>query len=754
MLQRPAFIFLAIISAIHLSAQDPILPKGLAPHEVELIPAYCESRAGIDRGINTPPPVPVRTMGEWEEVQTLCVTWRDYPTILKQIVRHAKEECEVLIICQSSGNTYSQTEITNYLLANNAGGPPLANMNNITFRVASSNSIWIRDYGPETMYFNEVDSLVLLDWIYNRPRPADDVISDAIGLQKGIAVFSTTQAPNDLVHTGGNFMADGFGTAFSSNLVIEENGPGGTYNQTDRTPASINAVMGQWMGIGAGRYVKMNTLPYDGIHHIDMHMKLLDEETLLVGQFPQGVSDGPQIEANLQYVLNNFNSVFGTPYEVVRIPMVPSTGGAYPPTGNYRTYANNIFINGTVLVPTYREQYDTTGLRILRQALPGYKVIGIDCDNSDGNIIAASGAIHCITKAIGVNDPLLIRHQRLRDTDDPFNPYSVEAYIRHKSGIASAQVYWSTDTAAGFNSIPMTPLPGNNWSAAIPAQPAGANIFYYIHATANNGKQITRPIVAPEGWWKFKVLPGAIGVPVALKAFLEGAYVQATGLMRDDLRTQGLIPIEEPYSDLGFNMNGGTGTTTTSSVLSVSGNNAIVDWVLVELRSAVSPGTIVSTRTALIQRDGDVVAANGGTLTFDVAPGNYHVAIRHRNHLGCMTASPIALSNPPVTIDLTSTSTALWGTNAQKTIGSVRALWAGNVNPDAIMKYTGSANDRDPILLRVGGLIPTNTVGGYHPEDVNMNGIVSYTGASNDRDPILQNIGGVIPTNTKLQQLP
>jgi superfamily II DNA or RNA helicase len=38
-------------------------------------------------------------------------------------------------------------------------------------------------------------------------------------------------------------------------------------------------------------------------------------------------------------------------------------------------------INKTVLVPYYRQQYDTTAERILKSALPGYKIIGIDCDN-------------------------------------------------------------------------------------------------------------------------------------------------------------------------------------------------------------------------------------------------------------------------------------------------------------------------------------------------------------------------------------
>lgn len=494
---KHSLALLLALAAAPLIAQD--LPHHLAPQEAPLIPAYKATRASAGRGITTPPPFTPRTMAEWEEVQTLVITWTSFPGIQKQIVRAAKQECEVLIVCSD------QSAVVNYL-QNSSNGGPIGDLSNITFVQAPFNSIWVRDYGPETIYQNEVDSLFLLDWIYNRPRPLDDAASDAIGAAKGITVYSTTAAPWDLVHTGGNFMADGFGTAFSSNLVLDENGPNGDYNTTIRDAASVDNVMNQFMGISPGRYIKMSTLPYDGIHHIDMHMKLLDEETLLVGQFPTGQSDGPQIELNIQGVLSNHNSVFGTPYRLVRIPMPPSTGGAFPPSASYRTYANNIFINKTVLVPTYREQYDTTALRILRESLPGYRVIGIDCDDSGSNIISQSGAIHCITKAIGVSDPLLIRHQRLSDTYETLSPYGVEAYIRHKTGIAAAEVWWTTDTTAGYAAAPMTAGPGNTWTAAIPAQPAGSLIYYYIHATANSGKQQVRPITAPHGWWRFRVL--------------------------------------------------------------------------------------------------------------------------------------------------------------------------------------------------------------------------------------------------------
>jgi agmatine/peptidylarginine deiminase len=523
-------------------------PKGMAPHEWDLVPAYRQNVAEHPRGINEPPGLPVRTMAEWEEVATLCITWRDYPVILKQIVRHAKDEVDVLIHC-TGGGTSSVQNVTAYLMADNAGGPPLPDLDRITFKVASTNSVWIRDYGPETMYLNEVDSLVLLDWIYNRPRPADDALSDVIADHLGIPLFSTTQAPDDIVHTGGNFMADGFGTAFSSRLVDTENGPQGNFNLTNKSPAQVNALMDTWMGVDP--YVKMETLPYDAIHHIDMHMKLLDEETLLVGEFPLGQSDGPQIEENIAFVQDGHLSTFGTPYKVVRIPMVPSTGGAYPPNASYRTYANAIFLNKLILVPTYREQFDTTGLRLWQEYMPGYNVVGIDCDNSNANIIAASGAIHCITKAIGVDGPLLIKHQPLADTEETVEPYAVQGWFRHRSGIAAARLYWTTDTAQAFNAVEMTDQGDHIWAAAIPAQPAGTEVFYYLEGEANDGKQQVRPIVAPAGTWRFMVLGSPLGVPDAAAPVIADVYPNpAVSVVVVDLADPGRTPVRMRLVDM------------------------------------------------------------------------------------------------------------------------------------------------------------------------------------------------------------
>jgi hypothetical protein len=243
---------------------------------------------------------------------------------------------------------------------------------------------------------------------------------------------------------------------------------------------------------------------------------------------------------------------------------------------------------------------------------------------------------------------------------------------------------------------------------------------------------------------------------LGLIAALAGPFVQATGLMGDGLRAASLIPLTEPYTGAGFTITGYQSVRTIpQSVLNVSGNNAIVDWVWVELRDATTPTTVRAARPALLQRDGDVVELDGTRpVAMGITNGSYKVVLRHRNHLGVMTANNITLSGATTTVDLKLSSTAAYGTEARQDVGGTQVLWSGNVTPGNTVKYTGSGNDRDPIIAFVGGSTPNNSVAGYRAEDVNLDGLVRYTGSANDRDPILVNVGSTLPTNTRVEQLP
>jgi len=233
--------------------------------------------------------------------------------------------------------------------------------------------------------------------------------------------------------------------------------------------------------------------------------------------------------------------------------------------------------------------------------------------------------------------------------------------------------------------------------------------------------------------------------------------VSTTQLMNDNLRAGGLLPYTEPYTALGYTYTTGGATGTASpTLLNVTGNNAIVDWVVVELRNSANNTEVVASRRALLQRDGDVVDLNGmAPLVIPAPPASYHVAVRHRNHLGVMSAAPIVLSATTTSIDFRNASQATFGTDARRTEGSRMVLWSGDVAFDGNAKYSGSSNDRDPILSAIGGVVPTNTLTGqYRQEDLNLDGVVKYSGSGNDRDIILQTIGGTVPTAVRDEQLP
>jgi agmatine deiminase len=453
-----SIVLLLLFCTTLLYSQD--LPHYMTPEEEKLWIDYQHPVYSDD--IN-PPPMQVRTMAEWEELDGIAITWTSHTSILRQIVDYAQDEGLVYIICSDS-NT-----VKNYLIS---GGVPLVNLR---FIYAAYNSIWIRDYGPWSVYSNTADSMMFIDWIYNRPRPSDDLVPVHIANYMNVPLFQTTTSPNNFIATGGNFMADGHGTGFSSKLILNEN-PG-------KTEAQIDTIMKKYMGLN--RYIKMNTLPYDEIHHIDMHMKLLDEETILVGEYPPGIADGPQIEANLQYVLNNFLTCYGRPYKVVRIPMPPDAYGSYPNSGgDYRTYTNSLIVNKTVIIPTYELKYDTTAFRIYREAMPGYRIVGI---NSNA-IIPSLGTIHCITKELGSKEPVFISHAKIDAAIPQGENAEVKAYVKTRSGLSSVNLFYTSDTTSGFTSVPMSNTSSDTFKAYIPSHPIGTKIFYYIEAVSISGR--------------------------------------------------------------------------------------------------------------------------------------------------------------------------------------------------------------------------------------------------------------------------
>ena len=277
---------------------------------------------------------------------------------------------------------------------------------------------------------------------------------------------------------------------------------------------------------------------------------------------------------------------------------------------------------------------------------------------------------------------------------------------------------------------------------------------------------------------------------VGARAFLQGAYDATTGLMNDNLRTLPFgssssianFPSTDPYRVAPYNAvfihvnNTDVETIASSTIVAAQAIAAdnIVDWVFLELRNLnASPGNnVLQTRSALIQKDGDIVDMDGvSPVTFNnLADGNYIVAVRHRNHLGLSIdqSSPRLLNENKSTafttnvIDTrTATGTQLFGTSAafatatHPVLGTVNLLWAGNANGNNQIRFSGLNNDRDFLLITTLNNNPASFINNvYHTADVNMNRAVRFSGLNNDRDYLLINILGNNPATFKSQALP
>jgi hypothetical protein len=257
-------------------------------------------------------------------------------------------------------------------------------------------------------------------------------------------------------------------------------------------------------------------------------------------------------------------------------------------------------------------------------------------------------------------------------------------------------------------------------------------------------------------------------IEVTAKVYLQGPYDTGTNKMADALRQISvgpLFPLSTPYDTMPdfVKVNNYVMETITTAVRDNSDpDNAIVDWVWVELRAA-NEVTVVATRSALLQRDGDIVDMDGTSeVQFpDTYEGNYFLMIRHRNHLGAMTNAMVSYVGGSPFVDFSDPALVTKGvapTSARKLLETgVYGLWAGNVNQkdnnnNWRILYNGSQNDRNEILKRVGLGTPLNIVQGYYHEDVNMNGETKYSGSGNDRVIILNNLGASNPLGNITQE--
>ncbi|MFN6146873.1 MAG: agmatine deiminase family protein [Planctomycetota bacterium] len=338
------------------------IPRALTAAEAAWI---AQNPLAVAGDAPTPPPTgPVRCAAEYEPMDGLCLAYEGTSAqlaIVQQIARHVTTtgQARAFVYCDTASEAATATS------ALAAAGCDMAR---VVTLVATTDTIWIRDYGPR--YVFEGDCRAIVDHTYNRPRPNDDAMPEHFG---GVMRHRVYGIP--LVHGGGNYHLDGLGSGHATALIQNEN-PGLTAAQ----------IVGHWQSYQNLQTTLWNAFPtsVDATQHIDMWMQVYGDRKAMI-------SDWPAQPGSTQDVICDGAAATLTAqgWTVARIPARSVSGVHY-------TYTNMVLCNGVAIVPSYTNASvspdNAVALAAWQAALPGKTVVQVNCQG----LVTSAGVMHCI----------------------------------------------------------------------------------------------------------------------------------------------------------------------------------------------------------------------------------------------------------------------------------------------------------------------------------------------------------------------
>lgn len=456
-----AFILFIFSSVIIFAQSDTTFKntKGLShslnSYELSIAQNYTRSFEQTD-----PPTGTVRNIAEWENMESVIVAYDYGFGVPYSMLATISQYTNITVLVGSS----SEQNTVNNLLNNNG-----VNTANCTFVIHDVDSWWSRDYSP---WFIAVDNqtVSIVDFPYNRPRPNDDDVPSVIAAEFDIPYYGM-----NVVHTGGNYMTDGYGQSVSTDLVTDEN----SISETE-----ICNRMNQYLGI-TNYHILPDPLD-DYIKHIDCWGKFVAVDKVIITQVPESDYRYADYEAAAAY-FENTNCSFGYPYHVYRV----QASDYYDDDTN--PYTNSLILNGKVFVPQTGSEWDDEAIDVYEQAMPGYEIIGVF---ASGASWYNTDALHCRTHGIADRNMLFVKHFPLFDTISSTQGFEISADVYSYAGNdiqnGYPKLFYSVNDDA-YQEIQMDFTAKGNYTATIPSMNDTNKISYYIVAEDVTGISAKNP---------------------------------------------------------------------------------------------------------------------------------------------------------------------------------------------------------------------------------------------------------------------
>ena len=302
-----------------------------------------------------------------------------------------------------------------------------------------------------------------------------------------------------LYWTGGNFMTDGYGMGFSTQLMVNEN---------NIDESEFVDIISEYLNIN--NYHIFDNPNESSIQHMDCLAKLVNPETVIIKQVPESSPEYECIEdfAESFFELNTF---YNRNFRIYRI-LCPEINGGVWETNPVAAYTNSLILNGKVLVPQYGISEDDQALEIYREAMPGYQVLGFD--GAANSPWYSEDALHCRTMGVFDPDMIHISHRPIRTEELPNNDNiviiaEVIDYSNFNSVLESVVVYWKYSSEDGpFSEFTLELESDNMYTGTVPPLNSNSTIEYFITATNISSNSVSHPNA---GWHIFNTIEGQAG---------------------------------------------------------------------------------------------------------------------------------------------------------------------------------------------------------------------------------------------------
>lgn len=344
-----------------------ILPRYFTEEEEQI------NRAGAEKGrapVSGTPSGVIHCPAEYEPMDGMLLRWWVSPfnslvtSVAVGVTQSASGSKAYVLVRNASEQTAATSAFT-------AAG---ANMSRVQFITYTTDTGWIRDYGP--IFIFQDGTRAVIDAIYGASRPLDDAFPDALS-----NMWYEPSYDFPLYHAGGNFLPTQDGDAHVSRLILDGNP---SYSQVE-----IEQLFADYYGVDLQIHGRLPS-SIDGTGHIDMWMMILSDNKVIVSQFTHADPSYPGITVTEAGAAD----MAARGFTVYRTPAKNDGTGGYD--GTHFTYTNAIICNDTVFIPLYAGTHaanDATALAVWRAALPGYTIIQIN----SAAIIPYAGAMHCLS---------------------------------------------------------------------------------------------------------------------------------------------------------------------------------------------------------------------------------------------------------------------------------------------------------------------------------------------------------------------